>query len=247
VQKEYYQEYYRIEREHWWFIVRAEILMQKAEMLLRNVASPKILNIGAATGRSSQLLNAYGMVKSVEYDQDCYEFTKTLDDIDIIQASITELPFDDASFDLVCAFDVIEHVEDDEKAWQEMRRVCKPGGKIMVSVPAFLFLWSEHDIINHHQRRYTKKTLLKIAGTENNLYCSYFNTMLFFPIAIFRLLKNMISGRPRAEHAKSDFKGSRKGLLSLILQWIFRLEKPLIQFGISLPFGVSLMLIQEKR
>ncbi|MEY4111278.1 MAG: hypothetical protein RLZZ46_1634 [Bacteroidota bacterium] len=246
MKKEYYQEYYTIERNHWWFRVRAEMLMQKAAILMSGKEQPKILNIGAATGHSSQLLNKLGTVKSVEFDKDCFEFTKNLPDIDIVNASITSLPFPDACFDLVCAFDVIEHVKDDELAWNEMYRVCKPGGKIMLTVPAFMFLWSEHDIINHHERRYVKKQLLNVAAKGNTLYCSYFNTILFLPIAAFRMLKNLFFGKPLAENAKSDFSGSGNRLADKILYSIFSLEKPLIKAERSLPFGLSLILVKEK-
>jgi SAM-dependent methyltransferase len=245
VQSSYYQQYYSIEREHWWFKARAEIIMQKAASVLGGVEKPRILNIGAATGYSSQLLNKLGEVISVEYDKDCFEFTRTLPGIELVNASITDLPFENESFDLVCAFDVIEHVSDDSGAWREMRRVCKSKGIIFVTVPAFQFLWSEHDIINHHERRYSKKQLLNVAGNKDILYCSYFNFLLFLPIALFRLIKNIVYGKPLASDAKSDFGNNHRSFSSRLLYQIFCLEKPLIKSGLSLPFGVSCMLIQK--
>lgn len=247
MESNYYKEYYTIEREHWWFKARASILMNKVGKILRNRKDVRILNIGAATGHSSILLNQFGVVTSVEYDKDCFEFTRKLEGINLINASITALPFEDQSFDLVCAFDVIEHVPNDALAWQEMNRVCKKDGHIFVTVPAFMFLWSEHDIINHHERRYTKKKLINLAGNLNIRYCSYFNFLLFPPIAAFRLIKNLLLGKPSAAEAKSDFGKNNNSFLSKLLFRIFCLEKPLIDLELSLPFGVSLMLIQQKK
>ena len=157
--KNYYKEYYHLEREHWWFQARGKILLKHLKCVFQGQPNIRILNIGAATGRSSELLMQLGDVTSVEFDTDCYEFSRDFVKIPIVQGSILDLAFSDDTFDLVCAFDVIEHVEDDTLAVSEMRRVCKPGGVMCVTVPAFMFLWSEHDVVNHHFRRYTSPIL----------------------------------------------------------------------------------------
>ena len=159
--KIYYEEYFELERKHWWFRARKEIINS---LLRKNVTGDgnAVLNIGAATGETSNWLSAYGPVTSVEYEKDCCAFVKEKLNLDFITASITELPFEEIQYDLVAAFDVIEHVENDVAAVAEMFRVCKPGGLIAITVPAFEFLWSKHDDINHHRRRYRMRQLIKL-------------------------------------------------------------------------------------
>src|SRR5690606_6783902 len=122
----------------------------------------------------------FGKVTSLEYDADCCAFTREKTGLEIIQGSVLELPFADNSFDLVCAFDIIEHVENDQKAVEEMLRVLKPGGSICVTVPAFMSLWTKHDDINLHFRRYRKEGLESLFNKAKGGIgqCFYFNSFL---------------------------------------------------------------------
>ena len=158
----YYKEYAQLEREHWWFKVRGKIIIKLITSCIESSENKQlnILNIGAATGKTSEMLSTFGKVTSLEYDQDCCDYAKKQFNMTIINGSILDLPFKDDEFDLVCAFDVIEHVEDDLLGIQEMKRVCNSGGLIVLTVPAYMFLWSQHDEVNHHYRRYTQ--ILKI-------------------------------------------------------------------------------------
>lgn len=241
MEKNYYKEYYHLEREHWWFQARAEILMSHIGQIFNHKKDLKILNIGAATGYSSQLLMQFGAVSSVEFDKDCYEFTRDTVGIPIINASILELPFEDESFDLVCAFDVIEHVEDDKLAVREMARVCKKGGVFMVTVPAFMFLWSEHDVVNHHFRRYTAAQLRGVTAENSaSIFLSYFNFWLFFPIALVRLIKG--KGKEKtSEEAQSDFRMVKNAGINRLFYRIFKSENFFLKRFIKLPVGVSIL------
>jgi ubiquinone/menaquinone biosynthesis C-methylase UbiE len=130
-------------------VVRLEILKQELQkIIVSNNQKLKILNIGIATGKTSEMLAEFGEVTSIEYDSVCAEFVRQKLNIEVIEGSILELPFEDNYFDFVCAFDVVEHVENDKKAISEMKRVCKQKGKICITVPAFQSLWSHHDEIN---------------------------------------------------------------------------------------------------
>ena len=240
--KNYYKEYYHLERGHWWFRARADILMGHIDKVFSGRKDLKILNIGVATGRSSELLMQFGEVISVEYDKDCFDFVKKTLDIPIVNGSILELQFDDEQFDLVCAFDVIEHVMDDHLAVSEMRRVCKKGGIMCVTVPAFMFLWSEHDVVNHHFRRYTAPILRGVFGkTDTNIFHSYFNFWLFFPIALFRILSKLIPSRKTSEEASSDFGVLNDGFTNKIFYQIFKSENFFLKKFIKLPVGVSIL------
>ena len=244
----YYQEYYHIEREHWWFLVRNKIIMNHLRGKLPANRPLKILNVGVATGYSSQLLAEFGQVKSVEYDQECYEFTKAAVPIDLIQGSILELPFEDNSYDLVCAFDVIEHVVEHQLAVQEMQRVCKSSGLVCVTVPAFQFLWNQHDDVNHHVRRYTRPLLESLFQKTGKIrFSSYFNFLLFFPIAGFRLLSKVLPLHERKiEEAGSDFTVMNGSIFQKVFYGIFNSENIFIKNNISLPVGVSLLLTWQK-
>jgi len=248
--KEYYKQYYHLERQHWWFTARLSILEKKVSQLVSDKSSPRILNIGIATGATSIMLQKYGEVTSLEYDKDCCEFVREQCKLDVIQGSMTELPFTDNEYDLVCAFDVVEHIEDDSTAIAELKRVMKSTGNFFLTVPAFMILWSEHDEINHHFRRYTRanfKELLKEQSLTPH-YMSYFNSILFLPIAVVRVFQNIFTKKNKlAPEQKSDFDGmNSSSIINSILKAIFLLEKPLISLGIRLPVGISVMAIGSK-
>lgn len=247
---QYYKQYYHLEREHWWFTARLSILENKVKQLLQNKSEAKILNIGIATGATSIMLEKYGQVTSLEYDKDCCDFVRDKCGLEAINGSMTELPFEDGAYDLVCAFDVVEHIEDDHTAIREMKRVMSADGYYFLTVPAFMFLWSEHDEINHHFRRYTRSNFKDLLNSQQlkHKYTTYFNSILFAPIAVVRLLQNIFSKKQKVTaEKKSDFEGmNSSGVINSILKGIFLLEKPLITSGISLPFGISVMAIGTK-
>ncbi len=248
----YYSEYYRNEREHWWFRARESILrgqLQRARRLGRIPSRAKILNIGAATGRSSEWLAEFGDVTSLEYDADCCRLTRERTGLDIVEGSILELPWPDASFDLACAFDVIEHVEDHVLAAREMRRVVRPEGMLFVTVPACSYLWGEHDAINHHFRRYSLRELRRLFQDCEIVNCCGFNSLLFAPIAAHRLTRRLIDAvRPRRERTlQSDFNRSRFPFLDPMLEGLFRAERGWLDHGYGPPWGVSAMLIATRR
>lgn len=241
--RKYYEEYYQLERKHWWFQVRGHLLMDIVRKQSKGAKNLKILNIGAATGLTSQLLQEFGEVTSVEYDQECSDFTREKIGINIQQGTILDLAFADQSFDLVCAFDVIEHVEDDHLAVREMKRVCKTGGIVFVAVPAFMWLWSHHDVVCHHYRRYTMKSLLAVFNKQNIgqiVYKTYFNSALFLPIAAFRLLSRLIpQAWIRSGAGTDNTLISTESATSKLLYAIFNAEKNLMKNGMKFPFGVS--------
>lgn len=242
--KNYYIEYFDLERNNWWFKARLEIIRTQVSRFANGRKDLRILNIGVATGATSVMLQEFGTVKSVEYDPDCFAFVKERLDIDLEQGSILELRFADNSYDLVCAFDVIEHVEPDQIAADEMIRVCAPGGNIMVTVPAFMFLWGTHDVVNQHFRRYTRNQLNKLFGKSQKLYSTYINTLLFLPISVVRLISKIIPFK--REGSGSDFGLIQNKWINGIFHAVFLSENILLKSGISLPFGVSALSVFRK-
>lgn len=245
--KIYYEEYFELERNHWWFRARKEIINS---LLKKNVTGNNnhVLNVGAATGETSTWLSNYGPVTSVEYEKDCCDFVKQKLNLDFIPASITALPFPENKFELVTAFDVIEHVEDHYKAVAEMIRVCKPGGLVAVTVPAFEFMWSKHDDINHHQRRYRIRELKKLFEDHNGkiIFKSYFNTILFLPVALTRMLANLFPFIVNRKGSGSDFSYSGGSIFTFLFFRLMKSENFWLTKGISFPFGISLILLFRK-
>jgi len=253
MESKYYIDYYKAEREHWFFRARNAVIMAHIKDIVGDRTDLKILNVGIATGHTSELLAQFGSVKSVEYDTECYNFVKEkLPQLDLIQGSILELPFTDNSYDLVCAFDVVEHIEDDQTGVNEMKRVTNSNGHAVITVPAFMSLWSHHDVINHHFKRYKQgevKTL--IADDQNLKYLTYFNFFLFPPVWLFRKLNNLLgfskNKTEQNETAGSDldyFSGG--GFISNLFYSVLASEKPLIRKRFSLPFGVSVLASWQK-
>ncbi len=245
--KNYYKDYYSLERKHWWFRAREEIIVNTLQREIKPGTQLNILNVGCATGRSTEYLSAFGNVTSVEYDKDCCEFLLSETGIKAINASATELPFETGTFDLVCAFDVIEHIEDHQLAVNELCRVAGKDKYVFVSVPTYMSLWSKHDVINHHFRRYLIAELQALFVNNKDgkiIYNSYFNTIFFPLIWLARKLSNLFFSKEK--EATSDFNDPDDNKLSdSICYHIFKLEKPLLNF-MKFPFGVSAMLIWKK-
>jgi len=247
--KAYYREYFQFEREHWWFKVRNRIIYENILRVLNPQNKLTTLNVGVATGATSKVLNPFGNVVSVEYDHDCCVYTRQETGIDIIQASALDLPFKDTFFDLVCAFDVIEHIEDDKKAVKEIIRVCKPGGYVVLTVPANMALWSTHDIVNRHYRRYTVQSfinLLQFSHDTKLIYLSCFNFFLFFPIYLFRLSLRLFPNIITRKESGSDFSLFKNNtLINFIFYSIFSFERWLLKF-IRFPIGASIIMVAAR-
>ena len=249
MKREYYGEYFALEREHWWFRARRNILgAQVAWLTSRVPGRPRILNVGAALGASSDMLAVYGDVVSLEFDANSCAFVRREFGKTFINASVTELPFESDYFDLVCAFDVIEHVKDDGLAAREMIRVCKGGGCIAVTVPAFMMLWSHHDAVNEHYRRYRLPDLQRLFEPSGEvLFASYFNAILFMPIAGVRLLTKLLPTRWVRTGSGSDFSLASNGSIDALCYRVLNAENAWLRHRRSLPFGVSAYLAWRKR
>lgn len=246
MEKQYYQEYYVQERKHWWFLVRSRIIAAFASRYIYKGTPLKILNIGVATGATSEMLQRFGEVTSVEFEQSCVDFVREKVGIQVQQGSILELDFPDSTFDLVCAFDVIEHVEDDKLAASEMRRVTKSGGYMYTTVPAFMMMWSKHDEVNHHYRRYTASKFNNLFSGSTPVKRTYFNSLLFPLILVFRVLGRMLPKKKSTEGTGSDFEASNP-LIDKIFYTIFQLEYHLLKLGIPFTVGVSYLSIHQKK
>lgn len=204
----------------------------------------RVLDVGCGTGTALIFLARYGSAEGIDVDAEAIEYCHARGLRRVTQGSAEQLPFDDASFDLVTALDVIEHTDDDLRALREIARVTRPGGHLLVTVPAFKALWGRQDEISLHRRRYVASQLrerLQSAGFEVTRL-SYFNTVLFPAIASVRLIRRIL---PPEKELKSDFTVPAPGPLNAVLAGIFGAERFALD-RFDLPFGVSLMAIAAR-
>lgn len=235
-----YEKMYQMETTHWWSVGRRRIIQDIMTAL--SAIQGKILDLGCGTGITLETFQDYGCVMGVDNSEHALKFSKLRGQFRLIQANIEKhLPFKQNVFDTVLAFDVLEHLEDDAIVMNELHRICKKGSNVIITVPAYQFMWSKHDESLHHKRRYSKKALRKAvqdAGfTLKKL--SYFNTILFPPILAFR-----ISHIFRKE-VKSDFYLPIPSFINWMLLLLFSMEKYFLR-KINLPFGLSLLCIAKK-
>jgi SAM-dependent methyltransferase len=248
MESSYYRKYYLFERRHWWFVVRAGILQKVIKRFIPGIPHLNILNTGVATGRTTEILAQYGQVTSIEPDTACCRFLREELHMEVTEASVTDMPFGAEKFDVVCVLDVLEHVPDDRLAVSEIHRVTRPNGWLVVTVPAYPWLWSMHDEINHHQRRYTPPAITTLLQ-ENGYHIEYmsgFNFWLFPPIAAFRLLARVF--RRKNSPVRSDFEipfFHAVPFLNRFFYFIFNLEKKMLP-GIKFPFGLSILVVARK-
>ncbi|MEO0250249.1 MAG: class I SAM-dependent methyltransferase [candidate division WOR-3 bacterium] len=240
---EEYERMYRYEGEYWWFVGRRELILTLVQDWLGEHSNGLFLEAGCGTGAMLKTLEQWGLVIGVDLATPALEFCRRRGCAYLVQASVERLPFPEETFDLITALDLLEHVEDDQGALSEFYRVLKPGGLLALTVPAYRFLWSGHDIALHHKRRYTASLLrsrLKQAKfTIRKL--SYAVTLLFLPILLFRL-QNRWFQRQQTPHASIVPVPSWLNRLLIALQ---RFEAHLVRL-LNLPFGVSLVAIVSK-
>lgn len=240
------REYKDHEEKHWWFRVREQIIMRSLCSKLSRSQGLRILDVGSGGGGTSRALAALGQVTCVEPSPELYEALRQTSPSPVVHGSILELPFAEGEFDLVCAFDVVEHVDRDEQAAAELARVCKKGGMVAVTVPAFLSLWSHHDEVNHHFRRYRSGQLQRLFCPPLRLrYSTYFNTLLFAPIWLFRRLSGLFPKHAHSQNSGSDFSALPHPLVSAFFYQLFALELYWLPRH-SFPFGVSLLQLYAK-
>jgi SAM-dependent methyltransferase len=236
-----YRQLYELEDGHWWFRGRRAVLWS----LLRRAGlpdSPRILDAGCGTGRNLAEFGRLGSAHGVDPSPQAIAFCRSRGLADVAEGSIESLPFPDASFDLLLATDVLEHVPHDDAALAELRRVAAPGARLLVTVPAYQWLWSQHDESHHHLRRYTAgrlRTQVVPAGWRPAVE-SYFNTALLPPIAVVRTLARRRSPR----NGRTDYQLTG-GALNRALELPLRGEAALIARGARLPAGVSIGMVCE--
>jgi SAM-dependent methyltransferase len=242
--KEFYLQYAAVEARHWWFVGRRRIV----EQVIRQLNLPKnakILEAGCGTGGNLTMLARYGQISAMELDETACQLANERQVTTVKRGSLPdEIPFT-TQYDLIVILDVLEHLDDDLAALQALYRKLNSHSWLLITVPAYQFLWSYHDEINHHKRRYTLKNLKRVVKQAGYTVCyaSYFNTWLFPLVAGVRLLKKIFKmDHPSVDSSDLILPGK---IVNKFLTFLFASERYFMN-RISLPFGVSVVLLAQK-
>jgi len=238
-----YRELYELEDRHWWFRGRREIIWALLERA--GVGSARrLLDAGCGTGRNLVEFGALGQPEGVDFSEQAVEFCRHRGLGGVQRAPVEELPYEDGRFDLILATDVIEHLDDDVRALRELRRVASEHGRLVVTVPAYAWLWSRHDESMHHRRRYTARRLtgrLRAAGWEPAVQTYFYSALLPLVIGARALRGISGGGGDRSDLALSP------PALNRLLELPVHAEARMIRRGARLPAGVSVGVVCAPR
>jgi len=230
-----------LDQHHWWFLARRRILEILIDRIVQLPKKARILEVGCGTGHNLSMLKRFGKVEASELDPSARALASKRLRGQVKEAKLPDLSmFERDAYDLVALLDVLEHVPDDLGSLRAILKRLKPGGALLLTVPANPWMWSAHDVAHHHFRRYTRKQLEELfskAGLEVQLL-SYFNTLLYPLVAAARIIGKMT----RKDTADDQLPGD---VVNGVLGRIFGLESGMIG-RMPMPFGVSLLAIVRR-
>lgn len=235
---------FRAEERHWWYRGRRRVLAAVLDRLALP-ADARILDAGCGSGRNMVDLARRGTVAGVEPAPSSLEVARARGVGEVRPGSLEQpLPFAGAAFDLAVALDVLEHLRDDGPAWRELARVVAPGGRLVVTVPQYAWLWGEHDVVSHHHRRYTRELLVARAAQAgwSAERLTAFNTALLPAIAAARLAQRL----RRSAQPADDLARTPQGVVNEALERVLAAEAAWIRRGRDLPAGVSLLAVLRR-
>ena len=233
-----YQQMAELDDRHWWYCARRKII---ADLIRRETQLPKdahILEIGCGTGHNLAMLSDFGLVEGLELDEEARALSEKRLGRKVMSSPLPELvEVPEGHYHLIGAFDVIEHIEDDKAALASIAAKLRPGGKFIMTVPAHQWMWSAHDVVNHHKRRYSKRVLRELLETSPlKLECiGYFNSLLF-PLAVAERVGSRLRQKDDADVKLPP------ALLNLALGKVFAVERYLVG-RLPLPPGLSLFAV----
>lgn len=242
MKKYLYKDMYNLEERHWWHVSKRNAVLNLIKQYVK-ISQPRILDVGCGSGMNLSALSRYGDVFGVDSSPEAIKFCKKRNLKNVKLGYIEKTGFPANSFDLITALDVIEHTKDDQKSLKELYRILKPGGYLIVTLPAYQFLWSQWDVVLQHYRRYNVNLLTKLLKDNKFeiLKLSYMYSFALLPVIVVRFVKS----RFYEDNYPSDFSvtpESSNGLLKLIskIELFFLLNW-------SIPFGTALISVARKK
>lgn len=234
----------KYEDRHWWHRGRRRIVRDTLEQSCLRPGS-RLLDAGCGAGGMLGVLGSYGDVSGLDMDPELVALARSRGYDDVHQGTVEALPWGDNTFDLITLLDVLEHTADDGVVLRELRRVVRPGGYLLVTVPAYPLLWSSHDVANHHYRRYRRRTL-RAAATEASWSIermTSFNSLLLPPAAAVRVAQKL-----RHERVEQHTPDATIGppWLYPILELPLRAEASWLRQNRDIPMGLSLLALLRR-
>lgn len=235
----YQNETFHLESDHWWYRARQEIILSQIRRRYPTRRDLRILDVGCGAGTMLKSLGEFGQASGLDASPEAAEEAARRSSCEVIVAAIPgDLPSRLGRFDVVCLFDVLEHLEDDVEALRCLRGLLENGGTLFVTVPAQPWIFGIHDEINEHRRRYSRRSLnaaLSSAGLAP-VRVSYFNLLLspmLIPAICWRNFR------------RSGHNFQLRSRMDPVLQRVFEFERHLMQH-VRLPFGLSLLAVSQR-
>jgi SAM-dependent methyltransferase len=230
-----------LDQHHWWFLARRRILKRLIERVVKPPKKARILEVGCGTGHNLAMLKEFGQLDASELDRCARALANKRLPRKVKEAKLPDLSmFKRNEYDLIALLDVLEHVPDDLGSLRAIHRRLKPGGALLLTVPANPWMWSAHDTAHHHFRRYTKKQLKELflrSGLEIELL-SYFNTLLYPLVAVARIAGKLL----RRESSDDKLPAAP---VNAVLNKVFGFEAAILG-RVPMPFGVSLVAVVRR-
>jgi SAM-dependent methyltransferase len=235
MERQVYDRMAELDQRHWWYRARRKVLASLIARVVRPERGSRILEVGCGTGHNLAMLDMFGSVEAIEVDPAARSLAEQRLGRPVGSAPLPELAgVPDGAFDLIGSFDVIEHIEDDRAALTGIARCLKPGGKFVMTVPAHQWMWSAHDVVNHHHRRYSKSSLSALFERSPLKLerIGYLNSLLF-PVAVAARAAGKLRGKDDGDDTLPP------APLNAALEAVFAQEARLIG-RVPLPPGLSL-------
>jgi len=230
-----------VEQNHWWFKGRRKIIKNILDRSLVNGENKTALDLGCGTGANIGLFEKYTEVIGLDSSEEALSYCRKKTKSPLVCGEALQPPFKTNTFSMVFAMDIFEHIDDDARALKGISKIMKKGGKLLMTCPAFRFLWGGQDEVSGHKRRYTVKQVCALLAGEDFIIqrITYFNMFLFLPILMTRKLLRFLGKRYVHENKVNNI------LMNTLFTWLLNVESLILQY-VNLPFGTSILCLAIK-